>query len=130
MVEFSFVVRTMLMGNGEIEIAKRGSKKRLSVDHEAWIAQTYGGTRSPSSGGAAHDYGDVRCYDELIECKATTQAAKTKILKEFEKIAREAYAEGRIPALALRYFDPESILADVDGWVDLIVRRVADDQAR
>lgn len=109
-------------------MAARGSRKRLSVDHEEAIARAYAGKRSPSSGGAAHDYGDVRCPDKLIECKATMQTAKPKVLKEFEKIAVEAFAEGREPALALRYYEPTSILADVDGWVDLIVRRVADDR--
>lgn len=110
-------------------MAPRGSRKRLSVDHEEAIARAYGGKRSPSSGGAAHDYGDVRCPDQLIECKATMQETKPKVLKEFEKIAVEAYAEGREPALALRYFAPDSILADTDGWVDLMVRRVADDHS-
>jgi hypothetical protein len=111
-------------------MARRGTSKRLSVDHEEAIARAYGGSRSPSSGGAAHDYGDVRCPTVLIECKATMQAAKPKVLKEFEKIAVEAYAEGREPALALRYYAPDSILADVDGWVDLIVRSVGDDRVR
>jgi hypothetical protein len=108
-------------------MARRGTSKRLSVDHEEAIARAYGGARSPSSGGAAHDYGDVRCPTALIECKATMAESRPKVLKEFEKIAVEAYAEGREPALALRYYAPESILADVDGFVDLIVRRVADD---
>jgi len=52
---------------------------------------------------------------------------RPKILREFEKIAAEAWAEGSEPALALRYFAPESILASIDGWVDLIVYRVDDD---
>lgn len=108
-------------------MAPRGSRKRISVDHEEAIARAYSGVRSPSSGGAAHDYGDVRCPTLLIECKATMAESRPKVLKEFEKIAVEAYAEGREPALALRYFAPESILADVDGFVDLIARRVADD---
>jgi hypothetical protein len=111
-------------------MARRGTSKRLSVDHEEAIARAYGGKRSPSSGGAAHDYGDVRCPTVLIECKATMQEAKPKVLKEFEKIAVEAYAEGREPALALRYYAPDSILADTDGWVDLIVRTVGDDKER
>ena len=117
-------------------MARRGSSKRLSVEHEDWIAHKYGGNRSPSSGGAGHDAGDVRCYDEygrpslLIECKMTMAKTRPKILKEFEKIAKEAWAEGRDSALALRYFAPESILADTDGWVDLIVRRVGDDSAQ
>lgn len=53
-----------------------------------------------------------------------------KILDEFEKIAKEAYAEGHTPALALRYYAPESILSDVDGFVDLMVRTVGDDRER
>lgn len=109
-------------------MARRGTSKRLSVDHEEAIARAYAGKRSPSSGGAAHDYGDVRCWDKLIECKATTQTTKPKVLKDFEKIAVEAFAEGRDPALALRFYAPDSILADIDGFVDLIVRRVADDR--
>lgn len=58
------------------------------------------------------------------------QETKPKVLKEFEKIAKEAYAEGLDPALALRYFAPDSILADVNGFVDLIVRTVGDDRVR
>ena len=111
-------------------MAKRGSSKRLSTDHENFIARAYGGTRSPSSGGAGHDCGDVRCATGLIECKATMQNKPSNILKTFEKIAKEAYSEGRIPALALRYFVPESILADTYGWVDLIVRTVENDLLR
>lgn len=108
---------------------RRGTSKQLSVDHETWIAQKYGGKRSASSGGAAHDAGDVRLSGELVECKATMKAPK-KILNEFEKIAQEAYAEGRTPALALRWYAPDSILSDVDGFVDLIVRTVGDDRER
>jgi len=117
-------------------MAARGTTKRLSVDHEEWIADKYGGKRSKSSGAAAHDYGDVRVPHGsfrpglLIECKATMKQPPKKIKDEFEKITREAFAEGRTPALALRYFDPDSILADNDGWVDFIVRRVADDVER
>lgn len=99
----------------------------MSVDHEEFIARSYNGIRSPSSGGAGHDNGDIRCPTTLIECKVTMKEIKPKIIKEFEKIAEEAYAEGREPALALRYFEPNSLLANSDGWIDLIVRRVADD---
>jgi len=110
-------------------MARRGTSKRLSVDHEEYIARVYDGRRSASSGGATHDAGDVRCPTLLIECKATMKPPK-KILDEFEKIAEEAYAEGRTPALALRYYAPESILSDVDGFVDLMVRTVGDDRER
>lgn len=53
-----------------------------------------------------------------------------KLIEEFEKIAKEAYAEGRAPALALRYYAPDSILADTDGWIDLMVRTIGDDRER
>ena len=110
-------------------MAQRGTNKRLSVDHEEHIARFYGGKRSASSGGAAHDAGDVRCPLLLIECKATMKRS-SKVLREFEKITREAFAEGRQGALALRFYAPDSILADVDGWVDLIVRTIGDDRER
>lgn len=111
-------------------MARRGSTKALSVAHEERIARAYGGKRSASSGAAAHDQGDVRCSAPmlLIECKMTGSPAhpmksKPKILKEFEKIAKEAWSEGREPALALRYYDPDSILSGADGMIDLIVRQ-------
>ncbi len=111
-------------------MARRGTSKRLSVDHEEFIAREYDGVRSASSGGAAHDQGDVRCPASLIECKATMAQGKPKILKEFEKIAAEAYSEGKSPLMALRYYAPDSPIADIDGWVDLSVRLVGDDRER
>ena len=47
-----------------------------------------------------------------------------------EKMADEAYAEGKDPALALRYFCPDSPLASYDGWVDLTVRLTEQDGKR
>lgn len=110
-------------------MAKRGTVKRGSVEHENFVAKKLGGRRSPSSGASAGDEGDVRTDTELIECKMTGSPAKPlkkkpTLLAQFEKIADEAYIDGREPALALRYFWPTSALADRDGWVDLIVRRV------
>lgn len=51
-------------------------------------------------------------------------------LKQFEKIAEEAWAEGRDPVLAFRFFDPDSILSDQTGTIDLTVRLAADDALR
>ena len=87
---------------------------------------------SPSSGASAKDAGDVRTSGELIECKQTGQMDKPAksirlILADFEKIADEAWSEGLAPAMALRLYAPGSVLADKDGNVDLIVRRVVDD---
>jgi hypothetical protein len=116
-------------------MARRGTSKRLSVNHEEAIAQTYGGVRSPSSGGAAHDYGDVRCPDKLIEAKLTGDPTRPKRsisvrVDVLEKIAKEAYAEGKRPALALRICEPNSFLADVHGYIDLIVYLIGDDPSK
>lgn len=62
-----------------------------------------------------------------IECKTTGGPGEDPIklpgfVKELEKLARKAYANGKDPVLALRYYQPESILADYQGWVDLAVK--------
>lgn len=113
-------------------MATRGTTKALSVLQEERIAHLYRGKRSKSSGAAAHDQGDVRTATELIECKYHGQPGGTPIsvprpVAELEKVAKEAWSEGREPVLALRYYLPDSILADNDGWVDLTVRRTCDD---
>lgn len=116
-------------------MAKRGSNKALSVTQEDYIAKMYKGRRSPSSGGAENDQGDVRTPLDLIECKSSggpgrVSNKKATIVRTFEKIFLEATSEGRSPVLALRYFDPDSPLSDTKGWVDLVVRRVEDDACR
>lgn len=112
-------------------MAKRGTSKRKSVDQENWIASRYNGVRSASSGAALVDQGDVRTSLELIECKCMGNPEKPikrpGFAKDMEKITEEAWSEGRAPALAIRWYEPDSILADRDGWCDVIVRRVADD---
>lgn len=113
-------------------MAKRGSTKWLSVRQEEHIAYRYQGTRSASSGGAATDQGDVRTKHQLIECKTTgtfDKPAKSISIKlsDLDKIADEAWSENREPVLALRIYNPESVLADEDGNVDLIVRWINDD---
>lgn len=115
-------------------MAVRGSSKYLSVLQEDKIASLYNGVRSASSGAAETDQGDVRTKHLLIECKMTGGPGKRSIkpvfLQHLEKVAAEAYSEGREPLLALRYYDPKSILADRDGWIDLVVRRASDDASK
>lgn len=112
-------------------MARRGTVKRFSVDHEDFIAKCYGGRRSRSSGAADNDAGDVRTSEFLIECKTVVpnveKPKRPAFANQMEKITEEAWVEGRVPILAIRYFDPDSILADRDGWVDLVVKRVVDD---
>lgn len=108
-----------------IAIAHRGTSKRFSVEQEEYIASLYKGRRSPSSGAAESDAGDVRSEDYLIECKVSgapgSVKAKSGILRHLEKIWEEATAEGRDPVLCVREFQPDSPLADRDGWVDLSI---------
>ena len=119
-------------------MAKRGSKKALSVEHEEYVAKQYHGTRSRSSGAADHDQGDVRGWDDLIECKGrfgervagTTVRVRSTLVTQMEKIADEAWAESKNPVLALRFYMPDSPLADGKGYVDLVVRPLHDDVAR
>jgi len=109
--------------------AARGTTKRLSVEQEEAVAQRYGGRLTKGSGAVDNDQGDVRTPTMLIECKMSQKPPK-KLIEEFEKIAREAWSEGREPMMALRYWAPDSILADHDGWIDLSVRRTCDDIER
>jgi hypothetical protein len=116
-------------------VAKRGSTKALSVAHEDWVAWLYRGRRSPSSGGAATDRGDVRCLDHLFECKMTGTYEKPKRsislkLDDMEKIADEAQQEGKSWAMAIRFYAPGSPVADKDGFVDVTLRPSREDAER
>ncbi len=108
-------------------MAKRGTSKWFSEQHERFIATRFGGRRSPSSGGHISDQGDVRSARFLIECKHTgsfDRPAKSISVKldTLEKIADEAWSEGRTPVLALRIYNPDSVLSDASGMIDLIVK--------
>lgn len=114
-------------------MAKRGTSKWHSILHEDFIAAAYGGRRSRTSGAADHEDGDVVCDEVLIECKMSgvkspAKSASVK-LDVLEKIAAEAYSVGKTPLMALRMRNPESFLADRDGFVDVMVRLVRDDAA-
>ena len=104
-------------------MAIRGSNKAKSVAHEEDIAEWFNGTRSPSSGGADTDDGDVKTENELFECKYTE--SRSALLGQMEKIADEAFSSGREPVVALRFYAPTSVLADRRGYVDLLVTRAA-----
>lgn len=116
-------------------MAKRGSVKALSDAHENYIADLLDGVRSKSSGAAEHDAGDVRTPFTLIECKLTGHPGKEPkslpvFVQHLEKVAKEAWEEGKDPMLALRYYKPTSSLARADGWVDLTVRLATDEADR
>lgn len=124
-------------------MAKRGSKKALSVEQENYVARVYSGKRSASSGAAVTDAGDVKTASELFECKLSGAPGKVcdehmaidceaclrvpTLVQQMEKVWVEAVEIGRDPAVALRYYAPHSKLADSDGWVDFTVRVMSDD---
>jgi hypothetical protein len=116
-------------------VAPRGSSKAFSERHERHIAHVYNGVRSPSSGGAAADRGDVRTERELFECKHTgahhrpARSISVK-LDDLEKIFDEAVSEGKMPVMALSLYCPSSVLAGPAGFVDLTLRLTSDDAER
>lgn len=115
-------------------MAKRGTVKATSLIQENFVANEYGGTRSPSSGASDTDKGDVRHDKYLIECKVTGSSAHPldpdripKIIQDMEKATKEAYAEGLEPILALRWYYPGHYLADNEGWIDFAVHLLEED---
>jgi hypothetical protein len=115
-------------------VAKRGTVKRKSVEQEDYVAAHYGGRRSASSGAADTDSGDVVAGDWLFECKVTGEPEEplkrpinSKLNDELTKITEEAWQRGKSPAMALRWYEPEHILADRYGWVDIVLKRLVDD---
>ncbi len=113
-------------------MARPGTVKKTSEDQEEYVAAAYGGKRSPSSGAADNDGGDVRAEFDLIECKAKGSPAhplknKPTLLQQFEKNAVDAHLEARSPVVALRYYWPDSPLANPKGWVDFAVRLLDED---
>jgi hypothetical protein len=114
------------------------SERELSDEHENEIARIFGGKRSKNSGAGTREKGDVvvRADNTLFECKRKGRPghpskSKAQILSHLEKVAVEAFEEGREPVLALRFYDPESLLANKStGYVDLTVRLAEDDAQR
>lgn len=115
-------------------MARPGSSKKRSLDQEDFVARLYGGKRSPSSGAAVHDAGDIRTERCLIEAKTTggphVSRPAPMIIKHLEKIAHEAWEEGRDPVLVMRYYLPSSSLSTTDGFVDVAIRPMRDDAER
>jgi hypothetical protein len=115
--------------------AKRGTNNFWSELHENHLAKLFKGVRSPTSGAGVTDPGDVRCDTVLIECKETGNPGQVPkriptIVRQFHKVALEAWEAGKDPVLALRYYQPGHRLADQDGWIDLTVRLAKNDAER
>jgi hypothetical protein len=103
--------------------------------HEKYIAKLYQGEGTAGSGNGVRQKGDVRIEtdDEIVECKYTDNkdgSGNPRLVKIMEKVASEAYEEGKDPAIAMRWFMPESTLANSEGCVDLVIRLARDDARR
>lgn len=110
-------------------MARRGSTKRLSVDQEDLVARLYGGSRSPSSGAAAHDGGDIRLEEHLAECKLKGGPGNPVdplpvFVRDLEKVVDEAAQEGKDAFLIRSYYAPTSNLSDHTGWIHLAIRQM------
>lgn len=106
--------------------------KKLSREHENYVALRVAGRRSPSSGASNTDKGDVSTDTHMYECKgkfgdlAGLKPVRSTLVTQFEKIADEAWASDKDPVMALRFYMPDSSLADNKGFVDLLVTRLDD----
>lgn len=105
--------------------------KEHSIAQENFIAEKIGGRRSPSSGAWIYDDGDVENPTFVIECKMSgnpDKFAKSISIKlaDLEKVFEEAALNKKTPLMALRIHNPESVLADHKGNIDLICIRLKD----
>lgn len=99
--------------------------KEHSKAQEEFIAKKTGGRRSPSSGAWIYDDGDVDTEQFIIECKMSGNPEKPSKsislkLADFEKVFDEASLNRKIPVMAMRIHNPDSVLADHKGNVDFV----------
>lgn len=99
--------------------------KEHSVAQEEHIAKSMGGRRSPSSGAWIYDDGDVDSKEFIVECKLSGNPEKSSKsisvrLTDVEKVFDEAALNRKTPMMALRIHNPESVLSDHKGNVDLV----------
>lgn len=105
--------------------------KEHSRAQEEFIARVVAGKRSPSSGASIYDDGDVDSADFIVECKMSGNPDKhaksiSLRLNDLEKVFDEAALNKKTPLMALRIYNPESLISDHKGNVDLICIRAQD----
>lgn len=79
----------------------RSEKQRKSDSQEKDWADLIGGTTTKGSGSGWRQRQDVRDDYFLYECKGTDKASISIKLEWWEQLRKNAYAEGRDPALHL-----------------------------
>lgn len=124
--------------------AKRDRREsgKMSRRQERRVADALGGRRVPGSGSGlaatggfgaigrkAGRKGDVEAGPLLVEAKATRRASLSVRFAWVEKIAAEAAAAGRVPALALTFegrgggATPRDLVAVPAEWLRAVMRR-------
>lgn len=105
------------------------TNKQMSVEHEEFIANEFGGRRERASGASITAPGDVyvpdSAYNEklLIECKVSESGSVSISRKAIHKIREEAATRGCRPMVALRLRDPY----DPNYHVDVILKLIDDE---
>lgn len=75
------------------------------------------GRAQPGSGSQQHSKGDIKLPDFLIENKSTINESLGIKLSWLRKIAGEALAINREPALALQFVDGKGVPVSEGAWV-------------
>jgi hypothetical protein len=108
-------------------MAKRGTVKALSVEHENFIAYLFGGKRSRSSGAAPGDPGDVRADPWLVECKMTGNPECGQQEIEARQRTSRRSPKRRLRRESIRWWRYAGMtrfsLSNNEGWCDLVVMR-------
>lgn len=79
------------------------SRKRVENDREQDIADRLGGFRRPASGALSGMRGDVVLDELLMDSKSTVGELLSVGRKDVIKITKEAYGDGKEPALVLTW---------------------------
>jgi len=92
-------------------IGKAGRKS------EQRVAKEIGARVRPASGAMPGAKGDMEVRRALVEAKSTTGNSISVNLDWLAKIAREAMAEGKTPALTVSYVDDDGRPRQDGDWV-------------
>lgn len=97
------------------EYHKRRQKK-VSRKQERRVAKKLGGSRVSLSG-AGEEKGDAKTKLNLIELKRTAKKSIRVERRWLEKIAIEAYAEGKVPAFGFSFDEYDNSTLVPKDWI-------------
>ncbi len=96
-------------------------------EKEKGDAKSFGGKRTPRSGGLWFAPGDVKTQDFLVDSKTTDKKSFTIPANMWRKIRKEALLNNRMPCLSIKYLnekltngEPVEVVVlskdDFDSW--------------